>query len=465
MDPKSAPNIVFENGTLLGLMPQRQSTRHCHSFVIPEIVISSSQSNNSLHRNREESGGRAVSTNSIDRTLGTCNDHKICSGQCVLRPCGVISSNMPNASADLRSASESKNETCSDGNSIRANNTNSSASETTVMAALEIGFPPQYSNIYRDCRQNLMGSESVTPQAQQARYIPPEGDRTSSIQYFQCCQQLPEIAHQNSHHDHSTTMNVTVPISGRSFETGGILLNTNSTNITRSSSEVPVGGCSIRKWFLRPSLPFVIGVFALGGVACTLGGIVLGCTGLLEHSTQYLSAALLMIGIGVSLIVISGAIWRLSLLDDVDDCRCFRRFETCRNCHNPQCNNRQLRDGYIYPEFQHRPPPPSYLTSLNEYTLVYYPNIHSIGITTPPPLYRSTYSLNVLGAIVPSAGISQLQENVILKNDRSPSVTIKRVKSFDQLTSTDISEAGPLIQGTEDDTTEKDDSLIEICKV
>lgn len=136
-----------------------------------------------------------------------------------------------------------------------------------------------------------------------------------------------------------------------------------------------------------------------GGVACTLGGIVLGSTGLIEHSTQYLSAALLMIGIGVSLLVISGAIWRLSLPDDVDDCPCFRRMETCRNCNSPHCTNRLLPGSYLYPEFQHRPPPPSYLTSLNEYAFVYHPSAHpqaayaTVRMNTPPPLYRSTYSL------------------------------------------------------------------------
>lgn len=157
---------------------------------------------------------------------------------------------------------------------------------------------------------------------------------------------------------------------------------------------------SLRKWFSRPSLPFVIGIFALGGVACTLGGIVLGSTGLIEHSTQYLSAALLMIGIGVSLLVISGAIWRLSLPDDVDECPCFRRMESCRNCNSPQCNNRVLTGSYIYPEFHHRPPPPSYLTSINEYAFFYHHAAHFststaafVGINIPPPMYHSTYTL------------------------------------------------------------------------
>ncbi|KPU77321.1 uncharacterized protein Dana_GF26954, isoform B [Drosophila ananassae] len=459
MDLKSISNIVFENGTLLGSMPECQSNRHCGAFVIPEIVISSCQSNNSLHRVREDN---RVNINSIHRKLSTCSEQKVCTEQCIVGSGTVISSNVLNASLSSGSDSVSKHEKCSDGSTITAKDTRCSASsETTVMAALEIGYPPQYSNIYRDRRQNHVDSTvSVNTPVQQTRNISSEEDRTNSIQYFQYCQHRRGIAEQNPHHDHSNMMNVTVPLSGNSLVAGSRLLSTNSTNITGSSNEVPIGGCSFRKWFLRPSLPFVIGVFALGGVAFTLGGIVLGSTGLLEHSTQYLSAALLMIGIGVSLIVISGAIWRLSLLDDADDCSCFRRFETCHNCHNPHCNNRQVRDGYIYTEFQHRPPPPSYLTSLNEYTLVYYPNVHSIGISTPPPLYRSTYSLNVLGPMVPPAEISQLQNNTLFKDDRSSSNAIKKVKSSDQLTSAEISETGLLIQETEEYTTNRDYAFI-----
>ena len=178
---------------------------------------------------------------------------------------------------------------------------------------------------------------------------------------------------------------------------------TTPTAVPAGSGITPPLRLSFRKWFSRPSLPFVIGILALGGVACTLGGIVLGSTGLIEHSTQYLSAALLMIGIGVSLLVISGAIWRLSLPDDVDECPCYRHMEMCRNCNSPYCNSRLMGGSYLYPEFQHRPPPPSYLTSLNEcagMSLLFHPTAtaqqaayNSLRVNTPPPLYRSTNSL------------------------------------------------------------------------
>ncbi|XP_075168476.1 uncharacterized protein LOC142240656 [Haematobia irritans] len=191
---------------------------------------------------------------------------------------------------------------------------------------------------------------------------------------------------------------------------------------------------SFRKWFSRPSLPFVIGILALGGVACTLGGIVLGSTGLIEHSTQYLSAALLMIGIGVSLLVISGAIWRLSLPDDVDECPCYRHMEMCRNCNSPYCNSRIMAGGYLYPEFQHRPPPPSYLTSLNEcagMSLLFHPtasaqqasHYSTIRVNTPPPLYRSTNSLSVFGPnSTTTANGSSTQSSNLVPNVTRPAI-------------------------------------------
>uniref|UniRef100_W8BYQ3 Uncharacterized protein n=1 Tax=Ceratitis capitata TaxID=7213 RepID=W8BYQ3_CERCA len=155
---------------------------------------------------------------------------------------------------------------------------------------------------------------------------------------------------------------------------------------------------TFRKCLSRPMVPFIIGIFALGGAACTLGGVVLGATGLIEHTTQYLSASLLMIGIGLSLLIVGGIIWRLCTPLDTDECPCYRLMETCRNCNSPYCNNRILPGGYLYPEFQHRPPPPSYLTSLHECAAIGLINgaVYSgIRVNTPPPLYRSTNSLSV----------------------------------------------------------------------
>lgn len=73
-------------------------------------------------------------------------------------------------------------------------------------------------------------------------------------------------------------------------------------------------------------------------------------------------------GVGVILVTVSGAAWRmtapggppcLGLGSTVDLARCGRR----------PCNSRGAPHGLLYPEFQHRPPPPSYQASMQEYRL------------------------------------------------------------------------------------------------
>ncbi|KAH8307704.1 hypothetical protein KR044_009565 [Drosophila immigrans] len=299
------------------------------------------------------------------------------------------------------------------------------AAATTTVAPPVGSYPPQYTAIFLDHHHAAANAAAASPFLNAGN---PETAAANYLQYHQYYQQRPMglgHPHQLPHHHHlrRTLLDVAVPLAGGSGDVATNLASTN-VNLNMSGVAAPNGvlgsseladaplGYSFRKWFARPSLPFVIGIFALGGVACTLGGIVLGSTGLIEHSTQYLSAALLMIGIGVSLLVISGAIWRLSLPDDVDDCPCFRRMETCRNCNSPHCTNRLLPGSYLYPEFQHRPPPPSYLTSLNEYAFVYHPSAHpqaayaTVRMNTPPPLYRSTYSLNTSTSHVLGGGVA-----------------------------------------------------------
>lgn len=74
-------------------------------------------------------------------------------------------------------------------------------------------------------------------------------------------------------------------------------------------------------------------------------------------------------GVGVVLVTVSGAAWRmtapggppcLGLGSSVDLGRCGRR-PCSRGGGAPQ--------GLLYPEFQHRPPPPSYQASMQEYRL------------------------------------------------------------------------------------------------
>ncbi|XP_013098147.2 uncharacterized protein LOC106081024 [Stomoxys calcitrans] len=243
------------------------------------------------------------------------------------------------------------------------------------------------------------------------------------MQQFQYFQQRPMVTSMaplggGSHRRHHRSLFEATTTTTNAFGLDNpltVLSNGSTPSVPAGTGISPPLRLSFRKWFSRPSLPFVIGILALGGVACTLGGIVLGSTGLIEHSTQYLSAALLMIGIGVSLLVISGAIWRLSLPDDVEECPCYRHMEMCRNCNSPYCNSRLMAGGFLYPEFQHRPPPPSYLTSLNEcagMSLLFHPtaaapqttHYNAVRVNTPPPLYRSTNSLSVFGSNSTTAG-------------------------------------------------------------
>ncbi|XP_002139033.2 ataxin-2 homolog isoform X1 [Drosophila pseudoobscura] len=163
----------------------------------------------------------------------------------------------------------------------------------------------------------------------------------------------------------------------------------------RSPSERSGKGCC-GQWFAGPPLRALIAVVALGGVACALGGAALGATGLAGPPNSHLTAALLMIGVGVVLVTVSGAAWRmtapggqsclgLGLGASVDLGRCGRR---------PCSRGGGAPHGLLYPEFQHRPPPPSYQASMQEYRLrlLLLDRDRQNGVVrgnSPPPTYRS----------------------------------------------------------------------------
>ncbi|XP_058460477.1 uncharacterized protein LOC131436051 [Malaya genurostris] len=164
--------------------------------------------------------------------------------------------------------------------------------------------------------------------------------------------------------------------------------------IRSSPSERSRKGCC-GHWFAGPPLRALIAVVALGGVACALGGAALGATGLAGSPTSHLTAALLMIGVGVILVTVSGAAWRmtapgappcLGLGSTVDLGRCSRR---------PCGRGGSTPHGLLYPEFQHRPPPPSYQASMQEYRLrlLLLDRDRQSGrmrsTASPPPTYRS----------------------------------------------------------------------------
>ncbi|TDG42547.1 hypothetical protein AWZ03_011027 [Drosophila navojoa] len=175
----------------------------------------------------------------------------------------------------------------------------------------------------------------------------------------------------------------------------GYLSSDDTTADKRSPSERSGKGCC-GQWFAGPPLRALIAVVALGGVACALGGAALGATGLAGPSNSHLTAALLMIGVGVVLVTVSGAAWRmtapggqsclgLGLGTSVDLARCGRR---------PCTRGGGAPHGLLYPEFQHRPPPPSYQASMQEYRLrlLLLDRDRQNGVVrgnSPPPTYRS----------------------------------------------------------------------------
>ncbi|KAG5670639.1 hypothetical protein PVAND_000887 [Polypedilum vanderplanki] len=137
--------------------------------------------------------------------------------------------------------------------------------------------------------------------------------------------------------------------------------------------------CFCREFFL------FVALVALGGVACTLGGATLGSIALAGSPTSHLTAGLLMTGVGIVLVTISGVAWRMTT-SDTHQCtgRCGRR----------QCSRGNSSFGLLYPEFQHRPPPPSYQASMQEHRLRVMMLDRERQTTSntrasPPPTYRS----------------------------------------------------------------------------
>lgn len=79
--------------------------------------------------------------------------------------------------------------------------------------------------------------------------------------------------------------------------------------------------------------------------------------------------AALILGVGIILVTISGVAWRMTTAD-AHQCTDFGR------CGRRQCGRGNTSFGLLYPEFQHRPPPPSYSASMQQYRLRYFEFSH-----------------------------------------------------------------------------------------
>ncbi|XP_046991824.1 uncharacterized protein LOC124596640 [Schistocerca americana] len=152
------------------------------------------------------------------------------------------------------------------------------------------------------------------------------------------------------------------------------------------------------------SIRWFIVMIAFVGVCCAVVGTVLGA--MKASGREHLTVSLLMIGVGVVLITVSGVAWRLTA-HDAPSCRSMlglgggdsagaepnRRFvprlpPSYGRPHHPYA-------AMMYPEFQYRPPPPSYQASMQEYRLRLLlldrqPQGHNA--VSPPPTYRSHVS-------------------------------------------------------------------------
>ncbi|VVC43184.1 Hypothetical protein CINCED_3A012264 [Cinara cedri] len=151
------------------------------------------------------------------------------------------------------------------------------------------------------------------------------------------------------------------------------------------------------------SIRWFIGIVFMAGICSALVGTVLGATR--ASGREHLTVALLMIGVGVILVAISGIAWRLTAGQEASSCGAV--FGLGRSLDDSAEANRRfvprLPPSYgrphhpyaamMYPEFEYRAPPPSYQASMQEYRLrlLLLDRQTSMPPVTasPPPTYRS----------------------------------------------------------------------------
>lgn len=182
---------------------------------------------------------------------------------------------------------------------------------------------------------------------------------------------------------------------------------------TTSKSCLTCTGISI-KWFIL--------LVSFIGLVCAVIGTFLGAARPLGR--ERFTLALLMIGIGIVLIVVSGIAWRLTSagptwralfgFSDLSSSSGLHgnSLETTSRRFMPRVPAAHGRSGahhhpygaMFYPEFQYRPPPPSYQASMQEYRLRLLllersssnaPQVTSASSAiSPPPSYRSSANNN-----------------------------------------------------------------------
>jgi len=132
------------------------------------------------------------------------------------------------------------------------------------------------------------------------------------------------------------------------------------------------------------SIRWFIVMIAFVGICCSVVGTVLGA--MKAQGREHLTVSLLMIGVGIVLVTVSGIAWRLTS-QDAPTCRAMLGLggeERLMGGHNLAGRGHPYA-GMIYSEFQYRPPPPSYQASMQEYRLRLLLMERSGGPPPPPP--------------------------------------------------------------------------------
>jgi len=132
------------------------------------------------------------------------------------------------------------------------------------------------------------------------------------------------------------------------------------------------------------SIRWFIVMIAFVGICCSVVGTVLGA--MKAQGREHLTVSLLMIGVGIVLVTVSGIAWRLTS-QDAPTCRAMLGLggdERLMAGHNLGGRSHPYA-GMIYSEFQYRPPPPSYQASMQEYRLRLLLMERSGGPPPPPP--------------------------------------------------------------------------------
>merc|ERR1719422_1321922 len=147
------------------------------------------------------------------------------------------------------------------------------------------------------------------------------------------------------------------------------------------------------------SIRWFIVMIAFVGICCAVVGTVLGA--MKASGREHLTVSLLMIGVGIVLITVSGIAWRLTS-QDAPSCRAMLGLSSYHDYGDGRFLNRppfprsataHPYAGMMYSEFQYRPPPPSYQASMQEYRLRLLLMERSGGpppppALSPPPAYR-----------------------------------------------------------------------------